>query len=153
MFWEETLKDELEKFASTLPAAKSTRRPVTQIRIDVRVERESSWVKLALYRLITESMNNAVFHGEATSIKVQARRDDYDIIVRVMNDGVPLPGDSDVRQSRRGIFSLLAEFEKTFKARTSIEPGPGNEGTIVEVVLPAIPFTFEVPHAENNPVG
>lgn len=153
MFWEETLKDELEKFASTLPAAKTNRRPTTQIRIDVHVERESSWVKLALYRLITEAMNNAVFHGEASSIKVQARRDDYDIIVRVVNDGVPLPGDSDVRQSRRGIFSVLAEFEKTFEARTSIEPGPGNEGTIVEVVLPAIPFTFEVPHAENYPVG
>jgi len=153
MFWEESLRDELEKFASTLPAAKSNRRPTTQVRIDVHVERESSWVKLALYRLITEAMNNAVFHGEASSIKVQTLRDDYNIIVKITNDGLPLPGDSDLRQSRRGIFALLTEFEKTFNAKTGIKPGTDNEGTIVEVVLPAIPLKFEVPHAENNPVS
>ena len=153
MFWDETLKDELEKFASTLPTGKSNRRPITQFRIDVRIERESSWVKLALYRLITEAMNNAVFHGEAGTITVQARRDIYEIIIRVVNDGIPLPRDSDARQSRRGIFALLMDFKETFGARTNIEPGPNGEGTIVEVILPALPIKFEVPDAENHPVS
>lgn len=153
MFWYETLKDELEKFASTLPVGKTNRRPITKINIDTRIERESSWVKLALYRLITEAMNNAVFHGDTTSIVIQARREDNNIIVRVVNDGIPLPFDAGVRQSRRGIFALLGDFEKTFNARANIERGPDNEGTIVEVILPAIPFTFEVSHATNYSAG
>lgn len=153
MFWSEILKDELEKFASTLPVGKTNRRPTTRVNIDSKIERESSWVKLALYRLITEAMNNAVFHGEATAITVQARREDNNIMVRVVNDGLPLPLDSGTRQSRRGIFALLLEFEKTFSACATIERGLDNEGTIVEVVLPAIPFTFEVPHASNYSAG
>lgn len=153
MFWHETLKDELEKFASTLPVGKTNRRPGTKINIDSRIERESSWVKLALYRLITEAMNNAVFHGDTTSITIQARREDHNIIVRVMNDGVPLPHDSGARQSRRGIFALLIEFEKTFNARANIERRADGEGTIVEVILPAIPFTFEDTYATNYTAG
>lgn len=149
MFWHETLRDELEKFASTLPVGKTNRRPITRINIDAKIERESSWVKLALYRLITEAMNNAVFHGEASAIIIQAQREDNNINVRVVNDGVPLPLDSEHRQSRRGIFSLLVDFEKNFNARVMIERGPDNAGTIVEVNMPAIPLTFEVSHATN----
>jgi putative methionine-R-sulfoxide reductase with GAF domain len=144
MFLNETLTDEAGNFISTLPAGRDGRRPFTQIDIDPRIERESPWSKLALYRLITESMNNAVFHGETNEIKVTARREHAQIVVQISNNGNPLPIDSDVKHSRRGIYSLLSDLELKFGASTSISRGLDGTGTIVEAAFPALPLTDEV---------
>ena len=144
MFLNETLTDETSNFISTLPAGRDGRRPFTQIDIDPRIEREAPWSKLALYRLITESMNNAVFHGETNEIKVTARRSHAQIVVQISNNGNPLPIDSDVKHSRRGIYSLLSDLELKFGASTSISRGLDGTGTIVEATFPALPLTDEV---------
>lgn len=144
MFLSESLSDELGNFISTLPIVKEGRRPLTQIDIDPRIEREAAWSKLALYRLITEAMNNAVFHGETNEIKVTARRENAQLTVQITNNGNPLPMDSDVKRSRRGIYSLLNDFELKFGANTGIGRGQDGTGTCVEATFPALPLTDEV---------
>ncbi len=143
MFLSEALADELRNFTSTLPIAREGRRPTTQIDIDPRIERESPWTKLALYRLVTESMNNAVFHGQTNDIRVLTRRENAHITVQISNNGNPLPIDSDVKRSRRGIYSLLADVELKFGAITSINRGPDGTGTIVTATFPALPLQDE----------
>lgn len=144
MFLNERLTDEVSEFTSTLPAGRDGRRPLAKIDIDPLIERESAWTKLALYRLITESMNNAVFHGETTEITVTARREPAQITVQISNNGKPLPVDADVKHSRRGIYSLLTDLELKFGARTRIARGQNETGTIVEAAFPALPLSSEV---------
>jgi len=139
MFWRESLQDELQEFASTLPARQDGRRPATELNVDPKIEREGPWVKLALYRLITEAMNNAVFHGDTGEIRVSVARRENAIHVRVANDGNPLPADAGVRRSRRGIYSLLQGLSLKFDASTNIARGEDGTGTVVEVQFPAIP--------------
>lgn len=143
MFLNERLADEVSNFISSLPAGRDGRRPLTQINIDKLIERESAWSKLALYRLITESMNNAVFHGETTEIKVTAKREHAQITVQISNNGKPLPINSDVKHSRRGIYSLLNDMETIFGANTEIVRGHNEMGTVVTASLPALPLSNE----------
>lgn len=143
MFLSESLTDELANFISTLPIGKNGRRPAVQLDINPRIEREAAWSKLALYRLITEAMNNAVFHGETNEIKIDAKRKNAELSVQILNNGNPLPQDSDVKRSRRGIYALLNDFELKFGASTSINRGPDNTGTCVEAAFPALPLKDE----------
>ena len=65
-------------------------------------------------------------------------------VVQISNNGNPLPIDSDVKHSRRGIYSLLSDLELKFGASTSISRGLDGTGTIVEATFPALPLTDEV---------
>ena len=99
---------------------------------------ENAWAKLALYRLATEAINNAVFHGEAAEIWVEIRRQPNCLAAKISNVGHPLPQDAEIRQSGRGIFSLLKELRKQFLAETGIHPNPDAEGTVVYANIPTL---------------
>jgi hypothetical protein len=145
LFWRQSLLSELEEYASTLPPSQQRGpKPSTKISIDPKIEREGTWAKLAIYRVITEAMNNAVFHAGTREIVVRVQRQAHAICVQVVNDGNPLPDSAGERRSRRGIFSLLSELEEQFQARTSIKKGGEGNGTIVDVLIPVIPLNHEV---------
>lgn len=145
LFWRQSLVNEIEEYASALPPSQPRGpKPTTKIDIDPRIEREGAWAKLAIYRVITESMNNAVFHGATNEISVRAQRQDHGIWVQVINDGHPLEEFAAKRRSRRGIFSLLKDLEVRFRATTKIERGTDNQGAVVDVLIPAIPLNHEV---------
>lgn len=145
LFWRQSLVNEVEEYASALPPSQARGpKPSTKIDIDPRIEREGAWAKLAIYRVITESMNNAVFHGATTEITVRAERQDHGIWVQVQNDGHPLQDFAEKRRSRRGIFSLLKDLEVRFRATTKIQRGTDDQGTVVDVLIPVIPLNHEV---------
>jgi GAF domain-containing protein len=137
-FWRESLEKELRGFISTLPAGRDRPRPVVHLTLDPLIERENAWAKLALYRLVTEAVNNAVFHGEASEIWVEIRRQPNCLAAKISNLGHPLPQDSEKRQSGRGIFSLLKELRSQFLADTGICPNPDAEGTLVYANIPML---------------
>lgn len=142
LFWRQSLLSELEEYASALPPSEQRGpKPLTKFDIDPKIEREGAWAKLAIYRVITESMNNAVFHGATREITVKAQRRERSIWVQVVNDGNPLEDTAKNKKSRRGIFSLLREFEERFRAKTDIQRGIDGKGTIVDVLIPVIPLT------------
>lgn len=145
LFWRQSLLSELEEYASALPPSKQRGpKPSTKISIDPKIEREGAWAKLAIYRVVTEAMNNAIFHAETREIVVKAQRQAHSIWVQVVNDGKPIPDSAGERRSRRGIFSLLNELEERFRATTKIKKGDEGNGTIVNVIIPVIPLNHEV---------
>ena len=145
LFWRQSLLSELEQYASALPPAQQRGpKPSTKISIDPKIEREGAWAKLAIYRVITEAMNNAIFHAGTKEIVVKAQRQAQGIWVEIINDGNPIPDSAGERRSRRGIFSLLRELEERFRATTSIKKGDEGNGTIVDVMIPVIPLNHEV---------
>jgi hypothetical protein len=145
LFWRQSLVSELESYASTLPPSKPRApKPSTTIEIDPKVEREGAWAKMAIYRVITEAMNNAVFHGATKEISVRVHRLSHSIWVKVQNDGEPIQDFARERRGRRGIFSLLIELEERFRAETKIQKGEEGKGTVVEVSIPVLPVGREV---------
>jgi putative methionine-R-sulfoxide reductase with GAF domain len=145
LFGRQSLISELEEYASALPPSRQRGpKPSTKIDIDPQIDKEGSWAKLAMYRVVTESMNNAVFHGATTEIVVKAQRRPRSIWVQIVNDGNPIEDSAKIRKSRRGIFSLLKELEERFRAETKIDKGYDGKGTIVEVSIPVIPLNHEV---------
>lgn len=139
-FWSKELREELRKHKTTLPAPANGQQLRVHLAIDPGIERESPWLKLALYRVITEALNNAVSHGEATTIDVKVRRGNAQIEVMVCNDGHPLPEGAQYKRSNNGIFVLLEEFEEKLGARSHIACGSGGVGTVVHIVHPALPL-------------
>ena len=139
-FWRDNLTDRLHRFASDLPPRHTGRRPNIQLDLDKRIERESPWVKLALYRVITEAINNAIIHGDAQDIHVDLKRLNLSIDVTIVNDGSPLPDDAYQRRSKHGIYTLLRELEARLGAETTVEPQPDQRGTTVNIIIPALPL-------------
>jgi signal transduction histidine kinase len=144
LFWRQSLLSELEEYASALPPSQQPGpRPSTKITIDPRIEREGPWAKLAIYRVITEAMNNAIFHAQTKEIVVKAQRQAHAIWVQIVNDGKPIPDSAGERRSRRGIFSLFQELQERFRATTDIRKGDEGIGTVVDVLIPVIPLNHE----------
>lgn len=112
--------------------------------LDARVERESPWTRLALYRILTEAVNNAVFHGRATEVDILVQRREKSVYLRVINDGQPLPEGAQRNRSRGGIFGLLEELKAQFNAQYSIGIHEAKGGTIIEAEIPALPLQPEV---------
>lgn len=138
-FWEESLERQLEIFRSALPNWEDGRRPRLKLDIDDSIEKEYPLVKLALYRVITESISNAIFHGDASRIEVSVRRPLAAIEVEIVNNGHPLPDNAENNKGTNGIYTLLHECHIKLGANTRIANRQDGPGTIVSVAIPALP--------------
>ncbi|KAA3664951.1 MAG: hypothetical protein DWQ04_03075 [Chloroflexi bacterium] len=119
-FWRDNLSERIQRHTSDLPPRNNGARPRIDRQIDPKIERESPWVKLALYRVITEAVNNAVFHGDAAKIRINVERQPFSINTKIYNNGKPLPDEAFDNKSENGIFSLLADFEQKLGAKAGI---------------------------------
>jgi GAF domain-containing protein len=140
-FWQENLDVRLRQYVSSLPPQPSGRRPQIDRKIDARIEKENAWVKLAFYRVITEAVNNAVLHGKATEVHIQAKRDMGTLSLCIENNGFPLSPQASNKASSNGIYRLLEEVKDKFGAdEARIYPHESGMGTVVSVVMPVIPW-------------
>lgn len=132
-----TLRKELDKYRKKFVAG----RPVKlNINVDYKmVERESHWVELCLYSLITEAVNNAIFHGSADWIEINIDRDPKHIQLTVENNGKPLTEDSESKKSKHGIFFLLNELSTKMGAVTNFSAASQEGGATLAVSIPALP--------------
>ena len=108
--------------------------------IDPQIEDENAWVKLALYRVITEAASNAMTYADPKSIIVSISRQQYTIELHIENDGRPFPKNAYNHRSRHGIFTLLQQLHDNLGAQTSIGQKSDGQGTVVHISLPAIPL-------------
>lgn len=138
-FWEESLKRQLEIFKSALPNWEDGRRPRLKLEIDDSIEKEYPLVKLALYRVITESISNAIIHGDASRIEVGVRRLPATIEVEIINNGRPLPDNAENNKGTNGIYTLLNECYVKLGAKTHIANRQDGPGVVVSAAIPALP--------------
>lgn len=139
-FWRNDFLERLQHHINDRPSRPDGRRPnILTHDIDPTIERENPWVKLTLYRLVTEAINNAIFHGCAANIWIAIRRFADEIQVEVTNDGKPLPTHAEENQSQYGIYYLLEECRQKLGATTSITIGHNGKGTAVFLTFPTLP--------------
>ena len=142
-FWdpEITLKRELVDFINSRPQSfGQDRQPNVRLVFDYRIERENPVVKLALYRVISEAINNAIVHGKATDTLVRVHHQTSSIDIQIINDGEPLAEDYQERSAQltKGILYLFDQLKKGFGAETLIGTGENGTGVIVQISIPTL---------------
>jgi signal transduction histidine kinase len=84
-------------------------------------------LKLNIYRIIQEQLNNILKHAEASHVSILLQSDGESITVRVRDDGKGFETD----QSRKGIgITNMINRVESFNGEFSIESAPGNGCTL-----------------------
>ena len=86
-------------------------------------------VELVIYRVVQESLTNALRHANPTTVTVAVETSDERVTVSVMDDGTGMPG-----EAPRGTAGIAGMRERALLVggRLTIESGPG-EGTEVRL--------------------
>jgi signal transduction histidine kinase len=88
----------------------------------------------AVYRLIQESVNNAVKHAKAGEIRIELEEDEEHVIVRVSDDGHGF--DPEATGDGFGLIGMRERVEQV-AGELDVESVPG-DGTVITARLPAI---------------
>lgn len=141
-FWETSLTAELHRFGKGL-IGEGDKKPTLIQEIDPRIDLESPWIRLALYRLIVEATNNAIEHGKSDSATVRVRRAERTIEVEVTNRGRPPAPYTQPEHNPNGIYHLLDMCVTQLGARC-VWPTHAAGVTRVAVSIPALPLLAPV---------
>lgn len=149
-FWEKSLREQLDAYASALQPVHHHLPQVTR-EIAPEIEYENPLLKMALFRIITEAINNALVRAEADRVTVDVRRAPLSIDICIENNGLPLPPDARQKGSAYGIFHLLNQAERELGARdNALVPLPaGARFTLKIPVLPVNAF-FDSPAGSTS---
>ncbi len=100
--------------------------------------RQTPQVESTIYRIVQESVNNAVKHSGASRVAVRLVKDTDEIEVEVRDDGVGFEPQPGFNPARHGGFGLVGMRERVslIGGRLQIESRPG-EGTRVRARIPA----------------
>lgn len=91
---------------------------------------------IAIFRILQESLNNAVRHAKATEVMVTLIEEDGDVVLRVSDNGVGMP-DKSLRSAQGGLGLVgMRERASELGGELTISSRPG-QGTAVEVRFPA----------------
>lgn len=84
-------KDNLNTFIHTIYAYMEEIERLNDVRIDVDLDEQSDYIpiaqKIALYRVVCESTNNAIKHGKAKNIEIELKLKSDTIELKVEDDG------------------------------------------------------------------
>jgi signal transduction histidine kinase len=97
-------------------------------------------VKVALFRIIQEAVNNAIKHAMPDSIVINISQTDAGLQLTIDDDGVGL--EADQRFNTGGIQNMQVRAQ-LMAAQLQIERGPDERGTRVRVCLPLTDFELE----------
>jgi signal transduction histidine kinase len=99
-----------------------------------KLERLSPDLEIALYRVVQESVNNAVRHAKATRIELVVERTKDGVRVCVRDDGVGIADLERARKQSHGLVGMTHRM-RAINGTLDISSGKG-EGTRVEAFLP-----------------
>lgn len=112
---------------------------VIELALDAIDLRETPHVESACFRIVQESLTNALRHGEPSRIRVALRRGDDGFAIETADDGRGFVVDEARRRALAGASSGLLGMEERAKllgARLMIESAPGS-GTRIVAAFPS----------------
>jgi signal transduction histidine kinase len=99
-----------------------------------KLERLSPDLEIALYRIVQESVNNAVRHSKATKIELTVERTDAGVRLCVHDNGV---GIADLERARKQSYGLVGMTHRMRAINGTLDiSSRKGEGTRVEAFLP-----------------
>ena len=99
-----------------------------------KVERLPSDLEIALYRVVQESVNNAIRHAQAKHVEIVVERTNSGLRLAICDDGVGIPDLEGARSRSHGLVAMTQRM-RAFDGTLSIHSGVGS-GTRVEAFLP-----------------
>ncbi len=99
-----------------------------------KLERLSPDLEIALYRVVQESVNNAVRHSRATRIELVVERTDEGVRLCVRDNGIGIPDLERARNQSHGLVGMTHRM-RAISGTLDISSRDG-EGTRVEAFLP-----------------
>ncbi|HMK05378.1 MAG TPA: response regulator [Ferruginibacter sp.] len=123
------LKEMVEKLLHNLDKSADIK---TQFVYDVGDERAGDDLKLNIYRIIQEQINNVIRHASAKNVNVSIEADANDIHVTFTDDGVGF--DPDKKRKGIGVSNMLNRVE-SFNGEVEIKTSKGN-GCAIAIKIP-----------------
>ena len=99
-----------------------------------KLERLSPDLEIALYRIVQESVNNAVRHSKATRIELLIERSDGGLRLCIGDNGIGIPDLDSARKASHGLVGMTHRM-RAINGKLDISSRKG-EGTRVEAFLP-----------------
>ena len=99
----------------------------------IRASRLDSELETAVYRIVQESLTNAVRHGEARHVEVTVRERDHQLALSIRDDGKGFDPDLPVSG-----FGLTGMRERVSLIGGQLQIGSSGAGTAVNVTLPTL---------------
>jgi signal transduction histidine kinase len=105
---------------------------ISSIDSSIKWESMSNAIKINLYRIIQESLQNTNKYANANSIKIEFKKEIDNLLLRISDDGIGF----NVNKAKKGIglqnmLSRINECEGTFEIKSK-----KGEGTIIIVTIP-----------------
>ena len=95
--------------------------PTRTIRVEARGNLQGSWDESRIKQVLSNLIENAIYHGNAESaVTVSLRGDDHQVVLTVHNEGAPIP-----ERERERIFEPLITAPETSSPLTSKHLGLG----------------------------
>jgi signal transduction histidine kinase len=129
---EVAIRDHVEKLRSLYPDLR--------IHLDLMRDQQSlsDSIRLRLFRIYQQAINNVVRHSEASDVHIRFRGDDREVVLEVEDNGIgfeiPERWVDLVRQEHFGLVGI-AERAESMQGRLEIDSTPG-EGTSIRVSVP-----------------
>jgi signal transduction histidine kinase len=99
-----------------------------------KLERLSPDLEIALYRIVQESVNNAVRHAKATKVELMVERTPDGVKLRIRDDGVGIGDLEGARKQSHGLVGMTHRM-RAINGTLDISSQAG-KGTCVEAFLP-----------------
>jgi len=132
------LSEELEVVRRYLEIQQTRFSDQLRVTVDVAPETHDAAIPTMLLQPLVE---NAIRHGNASTLDVRTRRDDATLVVEIANDGSPLARDWRGREGV-GLSSTRRRLEQLYGARASLELVNRQPSGVLASVR--IPFTREL---------
>lgn len=105
---------------------------------DGRLDDLADNINVSIYRIVQESITNAVRHGQARQVTVSLQHGGSDLLLEIRDDGQGGPASGERREAGKSAgFGLLGMEERVLAlgGSLSIRPAP-QRGTVVGIRLP-----------------
>lgn len=98
-------------------------------------------LKLNIYRIVQEQLNNILKHADASSVQIRIKEEDDILLLMVADDGVGF--DTSQRRSGIGLSNMMNRVE-SFNGELSVESEPGR-GTTLTIRIPLMQIAHQYP--------
>jgi signal transduction histidine kinase len=116
---EVSLKESLEALTLPLKLADMSTRLIVH---NMREDDLSDALKISVYRIVQEQLNNIIKHSSATNVIVCLRQKPGKLLLKIEDDGVGF--DPNTKKSGIGITNILNR-SNTFNGKAVIDSSPG----------------------------
>ncbi|MEC5163901.1 signal transduction histidine kinase [Janthinobacterium sp. CG_23.3] len=117
--------------------------------IEVDIDQSEATLRIALFRIVQESLTNITKYAKAGNVSVTLKRVEQGLTLRIIDDGIGIADEALVKPMSHGLLGMR-ERALLLGGTLTIRRGRGERGTCIEA---AIPLPVAGAAAQGGPLG